>query len=537
MFAQSARLGTRRRWQFAAVAVSAPLVLSACGSGSDSTGGSTDEAVSGGTLRVAVGNETECRDPQQDQFGFGSTIGRQIVDSLTERSIEDPTEIEPWLATSWEVSDDARTYTFTLREGVTFSDGAELNAEVVKDNFETLQGLTGTGAAFVEPIESIETPDDLTVEINFTDPNAAFLQATSQYQLGILSPASLELSGEERCAQGVIGSGPFVVDSVSQNEETTLVRRDGYNWASDARSHQGEAFLDEIIFSVVPESSVRTGSLTSGQIDLSPLAFQDAEASESAGIQLLPAPNKVPAVSLEVNTSRGVLAEQDVRVAFRHAIDREDLVEKAHSGFTNPATGALTAASPFHLDQSELLAYDPDQSRQILEDAGWVEGDDGIRERDGEPLSFSVSYFSNPDNTRFLEIIQEQVRQVGIDFRLEPASQVEFEQLLVAGEYDTHRWSGALIDGDVLRTLFSAQTLNKAQLPEDNDLDPLLTAQAGEADPEVRRELINEIQEIVVGRGYQIPIFDMVTLYGAGAGVSGVKFDDSAILLYEATVE
>src|SRR5690606_17028462 len=151
--------------------------------------------------------------------GFGSSIGRQIVDSLTERNQDDPTKTEPWLATEWEISDDARVYTFHLRDDVPSSDGGKLTAQAGKDNFATLATLTGTGSAFVQGVESSETPDGTTVVITFEQPNAAFLQATAQYQLGIVSPKTLEKSAEERCAEGVVGSGPFVTDSFELNKK------------------------------------------------------------------------------------------------------------------------------------------------------------------------------------------------------------------------------------------------------------------------------------------------------------------------------
>lgn len=512
----------------ASLAVLSIAGLSACGgeaAGSDGKGAKV--------LRIANASTSECNDPQLDNYGFGSTVGRQLVDSLVERDPADPTKINPWLATDWKISADATSYTFSLRDDVTFSNGEEFTATTVKDNFETLAGLTGTGSALVQGIESIETPDPTTVVITFESPNAAFLQSAAQYQLGFVAEETLKKSAEERCAEGVIGTGPFVTDSFTLNENWNLSKREDYNWASASREHQGPALLDRIEFTFIEEASVRTGALTSGQVDLTGITHQDVETIEAAGLQTFDQPNRVPAVSLEVNTSRGVLKDRAVREAFRHSIDREDLVEKAHAGLTEPATGSLTAASPHHIDQPDLLSHDIPQAISLLEDAGWTEIKDGIRYKDGEPLLITVTYASSPDNTRFLEIIQSQVREAGIDFQLRPLTSGEFDEALVAGDYDVHRWSGALVDGDVLRTLFSARGLNKAQLPEDNDLEPLFDAELAEVDDAKRRKILEEIQEVVVGRGYQIPVFDMVSYYGGSKNLQGLGFDDSAIWLYD----
>ncbi|MBO4206776.1 ABC transporter substrate-binding protein [Micromonospora echinofusca] len=514
-------------------AVTALAVAAGCGTAGDPT---AEAAGAGGTLTVGLAKETECRDPQQDNYGYGGTIGRQIVDSLTERNGVDLARIEPWLATSWEISPDASTYTFKLRDDVTFSDGSVFDASVVKANFEALAGIrAATGAAFVQGIRAISTPEKFTVRIEFDKPNAAFLQATSSWQLGILAPASVAKTPEQRCSEGVIGSGPYLVKEAVYNEQTTLARRADYAWPSKARKRTGAAAFDKVVFRIVPEAGVRTGAISSGQLDLAQsISWQDGPVLEKAGQQLLKAVNRVPAVSLEVNTSRPILNEEAVRVALTHAIDRRKLVETAHNGFTFPATGSLTAANPFHLPQPEALKYDPERSRTLLDQAGWQVGADGIRTRNGKRLTITASFVGNPDNQTFLEVIQQQVREVGIDFALRPLSTGEFDTALVAGDYDVHRWSGALVDGDVLRILFSTKTLNKSRLAPGNDLDALLQRQVAIGDPAERRTVLDEIQRVLVERAYQIPVFDMVNLWGAGRKLTGVEFDDSSLILYDA---
>ena len=522
---------------WAAIAVLA--LVAGCGS-TDAPAAAAGTPHDGGTLTIGLTRETECKDPQQDNYGYGGTIGRQIVDSLTVRDTNDLTRIKPWLATSWEVSPDATTYTFVLRKDVTFSDGAKLDSSVVKANIGALAGIkAATGAAFVQGIKEITTPDPTTVRIVFARPNAAFLQATSSWQLGILAPASVAKTPEQRCADGVVGSGPFVVEKAVYNEQTTLVRRADYNWGPAAATRTGAARLDKLIFKIVPEAAVRTGAVTSGQLDLvQGVSWQDGPALEKGSkTQLLRAVNRVPAVSLEVNVTRPILNEQAVRNALSFAIDRKALTDTAHGGYTVPATGSLTAASPFHINQPDLVKHDPAAAKDLLEKAGWQVGTDGIRTRNGQRLTITVSFVGNPENQTFLEVIQQQVREVGIDFQLRPLPTGEFDKVLVAGDYDVHRWSGALVDGDVLRILFSTRTLNKSRLTDaGNDLEPLLQKQVGIGDPAERRKVIDQIQRIVVERGYQIPVFDMVNLWGAAKKVHGVGFDDSALLLYEAWV-
>ncbi len=120
---------------------------------SSSAAFAADTPRAGGTLNVALQRQADCIDPQQSNYGYGSVDGRQLVDSLTDQSYAEPTKIVPWLAKSWEISDDARTFTFTLRDDVTFSDGSPLDSAVVKRNFEVLATFPGAaGGAYLKGI-------------------------------------------------------------------------------------------------------------------------------------------------------------------------------------------------------------------------------------------------------------------------------------------------------------------------------------------------------------------------------------------------
>ena len=115
--------------------------------------------------------------------------------------------------------------------------------------------------------EGTTVVDPRTVRVDFSAPSAQFLQASSTFSLGLLSPASAALSVEDRCAGKFVGSGPFAVRSYTFDQEVVLGKGAGYDWASGADDHTGEAYLDTVTVKFVPEASVRTGSLLSGQID------------------------------------------------------------------------------------------------------------------------------------------------------------------------------------------------------------------------------------------------------------------------------
>lgn len=158
------------------------LLLAACGGPSDQvTQAEAGKPQGGGTLRVALDGDPQCVDPQQAGNNTALNVGRQLVDSLTD---QDPVtgEIVPWLAERWDVDADSRRFTFVLRQGVTFSDGAAVDAAAVKANLHAIVALGARsilGSTYLAGLKRIDTPDSHTVVVEFEQPNAQFLQATS----------------------------------------------------------------------------------------------------------------------------------------------------------------------------------------------------------------------------------------------------------------------------------------------------------------------------------------------------------------------
>jgi peptide/nickel transport system substrate-binding protein len=497
-------------------------------------------AIKGGTLTIGLIRQAECLDPQQSNYGYGAVEGRQIADSLTEQSYQDPTKIVPWLAKSWEIEDNASTYVFHLRNDVTFSDGTKFTAQVVKDNFEKLAQIpSAAGAAYLQGIKSIVAEDPETLRISFSQPNAPFLQATATPELSILAEATLQKTPDQRCAGGVIGSGPFVLQSVTFNEREVLTKRKGYNWASSLRSHQGEAYLDKVVYRIIPEANVRTGALKSGQVDVvQTVSDQDVDSLRAAGFDVVTAYSAGNVITLVINTSRPILSDKRVRLALQHAINRQEVVNLAYDGHQPAAAGLMTRVSPDFLDQRDKLSYDPALSRKLLDASGWRLGPDGIRVKDGKPLVLTVTYHTNPTNQAFLEVIQEEVRDVGIDLRLRPLNSGAFDATLLAGDYDMHRWAWPLGDPNVLRTVYSTETLNRFRLSPGNKLDVLLDEQRALADPIARKKAVDEAQSLILDEAYGLPIFDGVGLWGESKKVNDIEYTPGypTQVLYDAWV-
>jgi peptide/nickel transport system substrate-binding protein len=517
--------------------VAASLLLSACGAAPAARTAEPGLPQSGGTLRFAVGSDQGCVDPQQ--VGSNDTIYslRQVVDSLTD---QDPAtgELRPWLATSWESNADATAYTFTLRDGVTFSDGTPLDAAAVQANFDAVQRLGARGtlpkgylAGYAGT--TVESPTRFTVA--FDAPNVQFLQGTSTHSLGILSPVTVAKSDDERCA-AVIGSGSFVIESYVHDESIVLAKRAGYAWGSSLWQQPGEAHLDRVEFRIVPESGVRVGSLVSGEVDaIGNIAQQDEALLAASGVQLLARPNPGIPFGISFNHATPIGGDPAVREAVSLGIDRAELVSTVYTSQTQPATSALASTTPAYADQSALLAFDPARAGAVLDAAGWVPGPDGIRAKAGQPLVVELTWFANAAANRpTVELIQQQLRRVGIDLQLREKPISENTPTLQSGQF-TAAWGNLTrADPDILRSQYSTAGNNYYRLPP-GPLDALLAEQAAQPDEAARAAIVAQVQQLLVQEHHTVPVVELTTVLGVAADVHGVLFDASSrIQLHDA---
>lgn len=531
----------RRGLTAAVLGAVAALVLTACGSGGTASGGADPAAAGppqpGGTLRFAVGSDQGCVDPQQVTSNDSIYSLRQIVDSLTD---QDPAtgEIKPWLATGWQVNADATAYTFELRPGVTFSDGTPLDAAAVEANFDKVPQLGARGTLPKGYLASyqgttVESPTKFTV--TFSHSNVQFLQGTSTHSLGILSPATVAKTDDERCA-AVIGSGPFVIESYALNQSTILTRRTGYNWGSSLSKHTGDAYLDRIEFRVVPESGVRTGSLQSGEVDaIGSIGPQDEAPLTAAGVQLLGRANPGIPYSISFNLQKPIVSDAAVRAALSLAINRPEVVSAVFTSQTKAATSALASSTPSFADESGQLAFDAAKAASTLDADGWVPGPGGIRAKAGQPLSIELTFYSNSaTNKPALELIQQQVRKVGIDLQLRERPIADSSLVQQSGDFVASWGNLTRADPDILRSQFSTAGNNYYRLPP-SPLDQLLADQAAQTDPVKRTALVGQAQELLLQNHSVVPVVELTTLLGFAGGTHDVRFDASSrIYLYDA---
>jgi peptide/nickel transport system substrate-binding protein len=442
----------------AAMALTLAVVLSACGGGSSTTGaaGGTSGSSSasgnvagaeaatvsdntttpkqGGTINYAHEQETPCLTGGWVQEAF---IERQYADELVSQTKTG--KIVPWLATSWDTSKDGLTWTFHLKPGVKFTNGEPLNAKAVVKNFEYWSDPSnGNGVApFLHNYyKSSKALNDTTVQVTLSKPYAPLLSSISQGYDGILAPATYAAGAEAICNEP-IGSGPWIIDKWTHGQNITFSRNPNYNSAPANALHQGPAYAEKLVWSFVADPTTRYGSLTTGQSNViyDVPAPDWAAAQENYEVQQYITPGRP--VTLDLNMNQGPFTELPVREAFAYGADRKAAVESAFEGkVPYNGNGALSQSTPMQ-DPSleETWPYNPEKAEQLLDQAGWKAGSNGIREKDGKQLNIKLVYGAGSilttEGATVLEDLQSQWKEVGFNVELKPATLSQ----LFGGEY------------------------------------------------------------------------------------------------------
>jgi peptide/nickel transport system substrate-binding protein len=526
----------------AAAALSAVLLAAGCGAGTTSAGSVSASGAprSGGTLDLAFWPDNAafaCVDPFQTYWIEHRTVIRNFADSLTD---QDPTtgKIVPWLATSWKVAGSGKSYTFTLRDGVTFSDGTPLDAAAVKTSFDGDAALlkelpTAYGGVYIAGYAGTDVLDDHTVRVRFSTPNAAFLQATSTTNLAILAPSSYTKTPEERCLGQVVGSGPFTLDSYRPTDGIDLSRRPGYTWGSSLNAHTGDAYLDHIKVSYVAEDSVRVGNLTSGAVDVAwprnPFGPEQVAQLEGSGDTVQSRPLPGPSSALYPNTAPGrPLADVAVRRAVQKGIDRATYAKTIYGDDYPVVQGPYDTTTPYAASQAGALAYDPDGAKSLLDAAGWTPGADGIRVKDGRRLTLVDAITAETPGD---VLLQDQLKQIGIEVQLKVSTVAERPNVITAGAYDLIGTYYTRADPGVLQWILdpaisgSKALAQNSQTPaEAAKVKALFTAGIVETDAAKRAKVYAQLQQYLVAQGISLPVFERVQQAGFSPKVHGFRY-------------
>ena len=479
------------------------------------------------TLKIAFfGDNTTLVsvDPFQVYWLEHRVLLRNVAESLTDQD-PDSGKIIPWLAKSWNISDDALSYTFHLRDDVSFSNGERFDAHAVKTAFDSdkafAQELPATfGATYLAGYDHAEVLDDFTVKLVLSRPNAGFLQATSTTNLAILAPASYQLTAKQRSLGQIIGTGPFVLEHYTPESGARLTRRTGYHWASANMKNKADAHLDAVDISYIAEESVRNGLFLQGKVDVlwprNPFSEVDLKLYQSKGATIQSRALPGPALNLYPNTRNGrVLADKKVRQALLKAIDRKTYASTVYNADFPVVTGVYDSTTPYFKAQGDKLAYDAAGAARLLDEAGWVPAADGYRHKDGKRLS--LAYNINGSETAGDVLVQDQLRKVGIDLKLNVVTRAEWTAANAQGNYDLTSTYMTRADPIILQTILDPRSANSSTLATNtyepatlNRATALFDAGITATQTEQRANAYGDLQDLLVDEASAFPIYERV---------------------------
>lgn len=527
-----------RRGALVAGAALVAVSLAACAASPGTAGtGEAGEPQQGGVLDIAFfkdNTDLVSLDPFQVYWIEHRVVIRNVAESLTDQDPETG-EIIPWLAESWEVSDDALEYTFHLREDVEFSNGEPFDATAVQTAFDANKAFAEEnpavfGATYLSGYERTEIVDDRTVTIVLDEPNAGFLQATSTTNLAILAPESYERTPEERSAGAIIGTGPFVLAEYEPEVGLRLERREGYGSASAGSENTGDAYLDAVEIAYVAEESVRNGQFVQGEVDVlwprEPFAEVDIDLFEANGATIQSRSLPGPALNLFPNVSEGrILSDPLVREALQKSIDRESYAATIYSADYPVVESIYDTTTPFFASQADGLAHDPEGAADLLDEAGWELGDDGYRHKDGERLTLVRNVAAEDAG---LVLVQDQLKQVGIDLEIRVLAAGELTTANAAGDYDLHSSYMTRADPIILQSILDPRFTNGSALststysPEQLDeVEDLFDAGLRTSDEAELAEAYAGLQELFIEEDIAFPLYERLWQAATGPQVHG----------------
>ncbi len=457
----------------------------------------------GGTLIFGRGGDSVGLDPAFEEDGESFKVCDNIYDTLVQYK-DRSTEIEPGLATRWESSKDGLTWTFYLRKGVKFHDGTPFNAEAVlfslnrqhekTHEFHDVGGSyiywVATGLANI--VDNITAIDEFTIQITLKTAYAPFIYTIAITPFAIVSPTAVKKykNQDDTFSNNPVGTGPFKFVRWDRSDKIVLEANKNY-WG-------GRPKLDRVIFRSIPDNAVRLIEIQRGSIHVMEFPNPDdlQQIRDDDELSLLTQPG-MNIGYLAMNLDKPPLNNQKVRLAINHAIDKKTIIEHLYQGLGTPAKNPIPPTLWSYDDSIQDYTYDPKLAKKLLTEAGYPDG-------------FSTTLWSLPvprpyipDGRAMAEVIQSDLRKIGIDAKIQTYDWGTYLEKTKYGEHDMAMlgWSADLGDPDNFLYVLLSKT--SAEKPAANiafyrseAMQDLLEKARETTDKEKRISLYMEAQRI-----------------------------------------
>lgn len=492
------------------------LLAAACGGGEESApadggGDGGDDTASGGSVVIALSADPATLDPHLLDDGSQRTVNNNIYESLLTRNAETG-ELEPLLATDLPEQVDETTWRFTLREGVEFTNGEPFNADAVVATVERILDpeYASEQLQFYGNIDGAEKVDDYTVDIT-----TSALDPVVPARMAFMRIGPPEYMQEEEFATNPIGTGPYTFVSRTPGEEVVLTANPDY-W-------DGAPEITDVTIRVLEDESTQLAALQAGEVDLviniSPDLVDEVP-------QLLSVPGAENSnVRLNAQEEDVITADPRVRLALNMAVDREAIAESLYAGYATPLSCSTIPPAAFgHNPDLEPIPYDPDQARQLLEEAGVA----------GETLTFVSTPGRWSKDREVSEFVASSWEEVGLNVDLEFLEWESYLDAIFAEQNKPpalyHSSTNDLLDADRQITSYYDSTSELAAYRNER-VDELAEEARQEPDVEQREALYAELTEIACEDAAFVYLVNADDTYGATERLQWTPRADQQILV------
>lgn len=465
-----------------------------------------------GTFVVAISSDPGHLNPAITTSGGTHTASELMYNGLVRVNAD--LEVEPDLASDWEITDDGATYTFTLRDDVTWHDGEPFTSEDVRFSFEEvlLQFHSRTSASMSDVLEAIETPDDTTVVFRFSQPYAPLLQQLDVTEAPIVAEHVYAGTDPETAEANLapVGTGPYTFVSYSPDAEIVLARNDDY--------FRGAPAFEEVVMRIIPEDANQLLAFEQGEVDwLWGVPGTDLERVQADPSVTTLSTSRNPGggnciMTVSFNLDRPALQDVRVREAMALGIDRQPMLDNILFGSGAIAEAPISSGIPFaHAEGLDMPGHDPAAAEALLDEAGWTREGDGTRTAQGvegveDGTELSLTFLAFPNFSRYGEVMRQQLGEIGIDLQIVPTEPAAFaEQVFTERDFDTNIVSYCnQSDPEIgVRRMYISSNIqpipfSNSSAYRNDQIDALFDEARAEVDEEARGEVYREIQEILV---------------------------------------
>ncbi len=401
--------------------------------GAENSAAASEAGASEGKEELVFVNYRDIRDLNPHLYAGEMYAQEMLYETLVNITADG---YEGCLAESWDISDDGKTYTFHIRDGVKFSDGEVCDANAIKANFDAIieNKDRHTWLEMMNLLVGVSAPDDKTFVIELSEPYYPLLTELGVTRpFAMISPKAMKDGSTKDGVNAYIGTGPYVLTDFVTDEYAVFEANENY-WGEQPK-------IKKITVKVIPDNQTRILALEKGEIDMIfGKNMIDADAiNQYTGNDKFTVSLSDPTSTRQIvlNTTRDVLADKEVRQALQHATNKQAISDGIFYGLEQPADTLFAKTVPYCDIDLEPYAYDVELAQSMLDEAGWVVGTDKIREKDGQKLNIDLLYNSDSVTEKAIaEYLQSEYQKIGISLNIHGEEEQSYRDNMKAGNFD-----------------------------------------------------------------------------------------------------